>query len=216
MSPRTGVAIASSMAVGACALALTLSSGPSTAPALRAADARPDRAIPASSTAARFGGGREDCSTRSEADFPGAFTSPRNLVVGPLVLIGGAYTDPNTVREFGGNKFPLLVKAGHVVTVRLAQRGRRAAGLAYGLLPQGRTRLSDTHRSVTFVACRPGTASRRYSVNGPSGSYADGAPITFWSGFVLTRRPACIPLEIYVDGASSPQRVGFALGRRCS
>ena len=29
-----------------------------------------------------------DCSTRSQAGFPGAFTDPSNLVVGPLVLIG--------------------------------------------------------------------------------------------------------------------------------
>jgi len=210
-----GAAIASSIAVGAGALALVFSSGSSTAPALRPAGEGTDRATRVSSSATRFGGAREDCSTRSEANFPGAFTSPRNLVVGPLVLIGGAYTDPSTVREFGGNKFPLLVKAGHIVTVRLARRGRRAAGLGYGPHPQGELKLRDTYRSVTFVACRPGRASRRYSPNGPSESYADGAAVTFWSGFVLTRAPACIPLDIYVDDASSPRRVGLALGRRC-
>ena len=83
-------------------------------------------------TAARLadeppGGVVEDCSTRSEASFPGAFTDPRNVVIGPLVLVGAAYTDPATVVEFGGNKFPLLVRAGHRVTVELSPRTRRVA-----------------------------------------------------------------------------------------
>jgi hypothetical protein len=214
MRSRLGAAIVTVAAVAAVTLVVVLSDGSSTRPASREAGAGADPATPASSPAARFRGAREDCSTRSEASFPGAFTSPRNLVVGPLVFIGGAYTDASTVREFGGNKFPLLVKAGHTVTVRLARR-RKVAGLAYGPLPQGETKLRDTYQSVTFVACRPGRASPRYSPNGPSGSYADGAAVTFWSGFVLTRAPACIPLDIYVDDAPSPRRVGLSLGRRC-
>jgi hypothetical protein len=213
MRSRLGAAIVTVAAVAAVTLVVVLSDGSSTRPASREAGAGADPATPASSPAARFRA-REDCSTRSEANFPGAFTSPRNLVVGPLVFIGGAYTDASTVREFGGNKFPLLVKAGHTVTVRLARR-RKVAGLAYGPLPQGETKLRDTYQSVTFVACRPGRASPRYSPNGPSGSYADGAAVTFWSGFVLTRAPACIPLDIYVDDAPSPRRVGLSLGRRC-
>ena len=72
-----------------------------------------------------------DCSRRSEAAFPGAFTSSRNVVVGTLVLVGAAFTPASVVRQFGGNKFPLLVKAGHTVTVRVGPRLRGAAGLAY-------------------------------------------------------------------------------------
>jgi hypothetical protein len=194
-------AIGSAVAIGAGALALVFFNEASTPPPRSAAGAAVDRAARAS---------REDCSTRSEANFPGAFTSSRNLVVGPLVLIGGAYTDPRTVREFGGNKFPLLVKAGHSVTVRLARSARTSAGLAYGTDgPLTTTKLRDTYDSVTFVACRPGTGP-------PSGSYADGASVTFWSGFVLTRAPACVPLDIYLDGAPSPRRVGLPLGRRCA
>jgi hypothetical protein len=164
----------------------------------------------------RHGGALEDCSSRSEANFPGAFDDPGNLVVGPLVLVGGAFTPASTVREYGGDKFPLLVKAGHTVTVRLA-RTARGAGLAYGPLPQGRQlRVRDTYRSVTFAACRPGKAPRHYSPDGPSGSYADKVAVTFWSGFVLARRPACIPLEVYVDEAATPVRVGLPLGRSCA
>ena len=203
-------ATGSAVAIGASALALVFFNEASTPPPRSAAGAAVDGATRASSPAAGFRRAREDCSTRSEANFPGAFTSPRNLVVGPLVLIGGAYTDPRTVREFGGNKFPLLVKAGHSVTVRLARSARTSAGLAYGTDgPLTTTKLRDTYDSVTFVACRPGTGP-------PSGSYADGASVTFWSGFVLTRAPACVQLDIYLDGAPSPRRVGLPLGRRCA
>ena len=152
-------------------------------------------------------------SSRSEAQFPAAFTNPANLVVGPLVLVGGgAYTPASTVREFGGQKFPLLVKAGHTVSVQLAARGQRVAGLAYS--PGSRT-LDNSAMRVAFVACRPGRAPRRYSPNGPSESSADGVAVTFWSGFVLTRTPACVPLNIYVDKEPSPRRVELSLGRRC-
>jgi hypothetical protein len=140
--------------------------------------------------------------------------------VGPLVLVGAAYTPASVVREFGGNKFPLLVKAGHTVTVRLPRAAREFAGLAYGglgkrRLPQGQIRLRDAADTMTFVACQPGAPSATYRREGPSGSYADGEQVTFWSGFVLIRAPRCLPLEVHVDDASSPQRVGLSLGRRC-
>lgn len=156
-----------------------------------------------------------DCSKRSEADFSGAFAEPRNLVVGPLVLVGGAERTPaSVIGRFGGQKFPLLVKAGHSVTVEISRAARRFAGLAYGPLPQGRVRLRGTHRgvtrgtprTVTFVACRP---------TEKSGSSADGA-VTFWSGFVLTRIPTCVPLEVYPDDQPSPRRAVLSLGAgRC-
>ena len=59
-------------------------------------------------------GPTETCATQSGATFPHAFTSPDNLAIGPLALIGaGRFTDAQTVRRFAGNKFPLLVAAGH-------------------------------------------------------------------------------------------------------
>ena len=213
MSRRLGAAIAGWATIVAVALVLVVSKESSTPTAPRQAGTGATLKSPATAPSLATGSAREDCSTRSEANFPGAFTDRRNLVVGPLVLVGGAHTDASTVREFGGNKFPLLVEAGHVVTLRLAHPARDA-GLAYGPLPQGATKLRDTHQSVTFVACPPGRPSRRYSPYGPSGSQADGTSVTFWSGFVLTRAPACLPLEIYVDDASA-RRVGLPVGRRC-
>lgn len=148
----------------------------------------------------------ENCSTRSEASFPGAFTDRSNVVVGPLVLVGATYTDAATVRQFGGNKFPALVRAGHRVTVALSKRTRRVAGLGYGPLPEGvELTARDGHRVVTFIACRHG---RR------SGSDVDRRPVTFWSGFVMTTAPRCVPLEVWVDSEPTPRHVTLALGKR--
>jgi hypothetical protein len=89
-------------------------------------------------------GVRVGCDRRSEAGFPGAYDSPHNLVAGPLAMVGaGDFTAAPTVREYGGNKFPLLVRTGHTATVRVA----RPARLFYA----GRTA-----RTITFAACRRG------------------------------------------------------------
>jgi hypothetical protein len=149
----------------------------------------------------------ESCATQSGAEFPGAFTSPRNLVVGPLALVGAGGA-PNFVWDSTGKegfqKFPLLVRENHQVTVELSKRTRLGAGLAYGPLPQGEVHLRDTHRVVTFVACRSGQSS----------SSADGEPVTFWSGGVLARSPRCVPLLVWVDDHPSPRRAVIRLGVR--
>ena len=70
----------------------------------------------------------------------------KNLVVGPLAMVGAG--QPFYSDSFGGNKFPLYVKAGHRVTLELSLRTRRqGAGLAYCLLLPGTGELHvrDTH-----------------------------------------------------------------------
>jgi hypothetical protein len=138
---------------------------------------------------------------QSGASFPGAFTSTRNLVVGPLVMIGAGGTATFS-SSFHGQKFPLLVKDGHRVTLELSVTTRRGAALGYGPLPQGDVGVDEAHRVVTFIACR----------RGASDSEADGKPVTFWSGGVLVKSPRCVPLGVWVDGASSPRRVVIRLG----
>lgn len=103
------------------------------------------------------------------------------------------------IQQFGGQKFPLLVRAGHTVTVHLPQGTGSDPGLAYG--PFG----DEPQRTIRFESCRHGV---------PSGSSADGA-VTFWSGFVTTRTPRCVPLEVYADDALSPRSVALSLGVRC-
>jgi hypothetical protein len=198
--------MASCAAVAAVAFALTFAAcdGSETDGTAREAAVRTPTPTPAPGAArTRPRGVVEDCSTRSHASFPGAFSDPHNVVVGPLVLVGAAYTSASTVREFGGNKFPALVRAGHRVTIALSPRTRRGAGLGYGPLPQG-VELSprDGHRVVTFVACQPGERSANTS---------DGQ-VTFWSGFVLTASPRCVPLDVWVDDERSPRRTALRMG----
>ena len=197
MTGRSGTALTCGGAAAA-ALVLAACGGSDPAPRTVAAHAPAPRERPH--------GVVENCSTRSEASFPGAFTEPANVVVGPLALMGAGYTPPEVVREYGGNKFPALVRAGDRVTVELSRATRRVAGLGYGPLPEGvELTPRDGHRVVTFVACRRG---RR------SGSDADGAPVTFWSGFVLTRSPRCVPIRVWVDGERSPRRTTLRMGVR--
>ncbi len=142
-------------------------------------------------------GAIETCSTQSGASFPHAFTSKDNVTAGPLAMIGaGQLTPAATVREFDGNKFPLLVAAGHTVTVEVL---RGTATLAYG----GHSRTG--HRVMTFRACKRRDAA----------STADGKPVTFWSGFVNVSQPACVRLRIWVDRNSTPRRARIPLGKRC-
>jgi hypothetical protein len=146
----------------------------------------------------------ETCAHRSFAEFPHAFSSADNLVVGPFVLVGGGrLTAAETVRRFGGNKFPALLAAGHRVTVELSKTTRRTASLGYGPLPQNRElRVPDGHRVVTFRSCR---RPARH----------DTSSVTFWSGFVLASRPQCVHLRVWVDDERKPRRARLPLGKRC-
>lgn len=164
-----------------------------------AAPAGSQQAIPA-----HLQGVTEDCGTRSEADFGPAFRDSANLVVGPLAMIGaGEFTPASVVRRFRGQKYPLLVKTGHSVTIEVPAGARAFAGLGYGPLPQGEITLERAHPRVTFIACEEG-----------SGSSAEG-PVTFWSGGLVANAPHCVPLDIFVDGDAAPRRVLIALGDRC-
>jgi hypothetical protein len=150
----------------------------------------------------------ENCAGQSSANFPGAFTSRDNLVAGPLVLVGaGRLTTADTVRRFGGNKFPVLVAAEHRVTIELTPRTRRFASLGYGPLPQGRNlTVADGHRVVTFRSCDREAAL----------STGGGRPVTFWSGFLLANAPHCVTLRVWVDAEREPRRARIPLGRRCT
>ncbi|MBA3266375.1 MAG: hypothetical protein H0T14_08420 [Nocardioidaceae bacterium] len=134
---------------------------------------------------------------QSWGQFGQAFTDPRNLVVGPLVFAGGNVTTPAaTVQAHGGSKYPVLVKLGHAVTVQIPEEVRRTAGLVYGP-----GRIAHT---ITFVACPRGEKK--------SNTSSAGGPVTFWSGFVMTRSPGCIPLDVYVDDESSPRHAAVTVG----
>lgn len=113
-----------------------------------------------------------------------------------------SHKDPATIREFDGQKFPVLVRAGHSVTVGLPQGARRSAALTHGGVGGS---LRDSARRITFVACDRGERS---------GSQADGVAVTFWSGFVLVRNPSCVQLRVRQD-RGSPREAQLSLGRPC-
>jgi hypothetical protein len=146
-----------------------------------------------------------DCSMQSGASFPGAFKNPRNLVVGPLVMTGARGTSGFST-AFHGNKFPLLVRNGHRVTLELSRRTRSGAGLAYWPLPQGDIGVREAHRVVTFIACNAGRSM----------SDVDGKPVTFWSGGIVASSPRCVPIRVWIDRRPVPRNVVIRLGvTRC-
>jgi hypothetical protein len=149
---------------------------------------------------------RTGCAQQSSFKFGDAYADPGNLVTGPLALVGGAtFTDAATARRFGANKYPLLVRAGHTVTVSVPPSARWTASLGYGRRAQGRALgQRDGHHAVTFVACSAAESSS-----------TAGGPVTFWSGFVMVSVPACVPLDVYADDNPRPRRVKIELGRRC-
>ncbi len=207
MTARRATIIGSSAAATAVALALATAGGSETAAPSEAATSTTAQVEVKETQKVAV----ENCSTRSQAGFPGAFTDRRNLVVGPLAMMGAGkgrvYFFPEFGSDAGGQKFQLLVRNGHRVTVELSRRTRRDAGLAYGPLGGGQVGLADAHRLVKFIACRRGESS---------GSSADGRPVTFWSGGVLASSPRCVPLRVFVDGASAARRAVIHLGvRRC-
>ena len=145
------------------------------------------------------------CRSQSGYDFGDAYTNPDNIVVGPLVITNAVYTEPETIREFGGDKIFVLLKPGHRVTLALSQETYRIASLGYGPLPEEvELTPQDGHRIVTFRACSAGRAW----------SSADGKPITFWSGFMLTDTFLCMPIDVWVDDEPEPREIALGMGVR--
>lgn len=158
-------------------------------------------------TAVRPDGAPATCRHQSSAGFPRRST---DLVVGPLVLVGGRrYTPPEGVARFGGQKYPALVRAGHRVVVEIVRADSATASLLYADRshggPAGERRVADGDRAVDFRAC----SSER------AGSSYGGRAATFWSGFILASKPRCVHLRIWTDGARTPRHARVALGRRC-
>jgi hypothetical protein len=150
------------------------------------------------------------CRYQSSASFPKAFGLRRNLVVGPLVFVGGAaFTAAPTVRRFGGNKYPVLLRAGHRVTVEITRATGRKVALGYSnrmrRLPDGERHVADGDRVVRFIACARGHGL----------SDVDGQHVTFWSGSILAEASRCVRMRVWVDDDPAPRSAQIELGRRC-
>lgn len=196
-------AIASTAVAASVAVALAVSGRAETA------DPSKQTATPTASRSAareRPRGPVMDCSSISGIGGSREFRSRWNLVVGPLALKGAATRPAYYSDSFGGNKFPVIVRGGHRVTVEVLRDARPGAGLVYGKRPANPRLVRDGYRVVTFIACRRG----EYRGTPPP----DGWPVSGWSGGVLARSARCVPLFIWVDDEPSPRRVVIHLGVR--
>ena len=148
------------------------------------------------------------CRSQSGYDFGDAYTNPDNIVVGPLVITNAVRTEPETIREFGGDKIFVLLQPGHRVTLALSRETYRIASLGYGPLPQEvELTPQDGHRVVTFRSCSAGRVW----------SSAGGRPVTFWAGFMLTDTFFCMPIDVWVDDEPKPREIALGMGvRKCA
>lgn len=149
-----------------------------------------------------------DCSKRSSqgqgrGDLS-AWKAARNLVVGPLAMVGAAEIPGGYNAAAHGAKFPLYLLAGHRVTLSLPRGTRGHAGIAYGPLPQGDVGVDEAHRVLTLIACRRGEYSP--SLGRPAGR------ASFWAGGIVADAARCVPLLIWVDNERMPRRAVIHLG----
>jgi hypothetical protein len=202
MTARRGIAIASTAVAVLVAVALAASGQAETAAPERQT-ATPAVTPTTSGSAARMRprGVVEDCSRISGVGARRDFTSPLNLVVGPLALLHAARPWAYRVE---GEKLFVVVRGGHRVTLELSPRTRRGAGLVFGKFRNANVRLSEARRVVRFIACQRG--------EWPAGNIPDGWPVSGWVGGLLALSPRCVPLLVWVDDEPSPRRAVIRFG----
>jgi hypothetical protein len=127
----------------------------------------------------------------------------RDLVLGPLVLVGGGQWAQARPDAFGGHGFkvPATLPNGVVATLSVPPSMRGRVGLVFSQATQDHVttagvRGADT--SVRFTACPAGARAGR------SG----------WPGGLVVDRPRCATLVVTEAGGTSVRR-RVPLGRRC-
>ena len=145
----------------------------------------------------------EDCSRIAG---PGGslrdFALRRNLVVGPLALLGAGRT-LSYVPAVGGNKIVVLVKGGHRVTLELPGAARPHVGLVFGKFASANVTPRQARRVVTFRACRRGESTA---------PWGDEWPVSGWMGGLVASSPRCVPLLVWVDDEPAPRRTVIRFG----
>lgn len=152
-----------------------------------------------------------DCSQPPPATVIGYTGQPSDITAGPLTFIGageGAQEPASAFRPRDGQargwKAPVAVQPGHAVTVRVEASAREIAALDYHTPTGDARRVADGEPAVTFPAC-PRGAPRS----------ANDA-VTTWNGVVVVKGPACVPLEIFTDQRTTPERLSMRIGlERC-
>jgi hypothetical protein len=144
------------------------------------------------------------CQHQSGASFPGLFSDPQSVVVGPFAfsrLRDAAKVSDDNIKRHGGWKSPAVLRIKHRAVVTIDKDARPYARLAYTHDDATFRRQPHTMR---FVACSKASDTL---------SDADGKPVTFWSGFfVVNKAPACVGIKIKVDRRPA-RHYTIAIGR---
>jgi hypothetical protein len=165
----------------------------------------------ASSLAAVSAGGPpigelRSCGTRGDSNKPQQLPTPPGVRIGPLVIWPSVRT---SVEPTGREPWPYYVKAPIILPARtkvVLTIAPEAVGLAAF---QSIRRPNSWISSVRFEACREREPAFPGAYRGTVGKYT-GFPF----GFGLTRRSACIPMEVWIDGRTAPIRRLVPFGRR--
>jgi hypothetical protein len=159
----------------------------------------------AATTAARVAeapvGELRHCGSRGDSTKPARPPTPVGARIGPLVIWPSSRT---RVEPYAREQWRYYVKAPIILPARtkaVLAVAARATSLA-----------AFHHRdgfvsAIRFEACPERTPSWGYA--GRVGKYT-----SFPFGFVLTRRPACVPMELWIDGEAAPIRRLVPFGRR--
>jgi hypothetical protein len=133
----------------------------------------------------------------------GAVVRTRDVVIGPLVLLGARRTTWHRPDAFNdhGYKVPVTLPEGVTATLSVPKTLRGRVGLVFSHQTQDRVsrdgpRAADS--AVRFSACQP---------NGEQGR-------TGWPGGLAIDRPRCAKLVVKVAGEPAVSR-RVPLGRRC-
>lgn len=144
------------------------------------------------------------CKSRGDSSRPAKPPTPVGARIGPLVIWPSIRT---RVEPYANGPWRYYVKAPIILPARtkvvLAVAARAASLAAF------QSRGGNFVSAVRFEACREREPAFPGAYRGTVGKYT-GFPF----GFVLTRRPACIPMELWIDGQAAPIRRLVPFGRR--
>jgi hypothetical protein len=143
-----------------------------------------------------------DCRTRGEGASPRQPPAAEGVRIGPLVIWPSvrrpASSTGDPVWPFQV-KAPVVLAAGSRVVLTIASEAASTAAFQ-------RTSRQGYATSVRFEACSAG--ARAHAYDGTVGKLT-GFPFAIG----LTRRSACIPLELWIDGQVAPLRRTIPVGR---
>jgi hypothetical protein len=143
--------------------------------------------------------------SRGDSSKPQALPTTVGARLGPLVIWPSIRT---RVQDYGPNtewayyaKAPIVLPARMKVTLAVPADATHLIGFQSA----GGSWVS----SVRFEACRESVRAFPGAYNGTVGKYT-GFPF----GFGLARRSMCVPLEVWLDGRTTPIRRLIPVGRR--